>query len=775
MISFQSTSLDTRFIVDFVAEPIVEVVELAPIAPVEIVALVSPVDNDLEFESESDESDSSNDRIVRKKRVRKVGNSNSEIFGYIDAILSLLKITKLSDRRAYLDRNSNVVGDNLRNCIAAGLIVCDDIDDALENFRKDHHKKKVDREDDRWTHNRSSITVLLKQHNIMTAIAQTDREVSSFEKPVIRRLKKKKAVTVVQPIQQVLSYCGEDTIMMTKDRFYISHRGKTLGFFYQDPLYTPTINVYVRDVAPRFRTSLYDLSVHLYSVKDVGPQITRERMFIEKMVSKGQESEMLGYQTIYDWSGGEDDEATKHRWIININSRLMHMTASQVQLCLEKLYADEHNGLIFIPTSISDTQFLARWIKPFPGGVFCNPINRFPGYISALTEKQRDICQEIFDGQNPSCAAMLGCLCRREYRLAENDPRLWRTIHVCLGAKPGWHQYSDTCPSLTDVVDMNSIFERLYVVLGKFGQKYEITRTLQQQTRTVFELFLYETLVSVGGQRIIGLAINVPEKTPERDFQKYPSIVLNYLHQFDAESGSGYFIPRLIRIFNLEVLPDLADLQMHGISPMSIGPRKNVPWIYTGRENGYLRCDQTVIEKLQGTKFVSLWQDTLGLSNNINLSGDHSVGYGFLCSISQAEQANGITPKVWWHKACIDAKKNIDERVAKYGPKYGFTARHDCECCGEEMQQIELSEKGTFKKGSICEDRHPRNMIDSAGSINIAFGAGNYVARYSIPATNPPDQLVDIRNVSKMSFKRPEAPKEFPPTDYREFLQWERK
>lgn len=100
-----------------------------------------------------------------------------------------------------------------------------------------------------------------------------------------------------------------------------------------------------------------------------------------------------------------------------------------------------------------------------------------------------------------------------------------------------------------------------------------------------------------------------------------------------------------------------------------------------------------------------------------------------LCSISTKEREDGVTPKFWWHKACIDAKMNTDERLAKFGPKFGFTVRYDCECCHQEMQLVELDDQGRFVANSKCAGKRPPNMIEAAGKINLVAGAGNYVAR----------------------------------------------
>lgn len=56
---------------------------------------------------------------------------------------------------------------------------------------------------------------------------------------------------------------------------------------------------------------------------------------------------------------------------------------------------------------------------------------QYPGFISAMAPSQKPFFDATFDKQNPACAALGGCLCRREYRLAEKDPRMWRMIDVC--------------------------------------------------------------------------------------------------------------------------------------------------------------------------------------------------------------------------------------------------------------------------------------------------------------------------------------------------------
>jgi hypothetical protein len=39
---------------------------------------------------------------------------------------------------------------------------------------------------------------------------------------------------------------------------------------------------------------------------------------------------------------------------------------------------------------------------------------KYPGFISAMAPSQKAFFDEHFDQMNPACAALGGCLCRRE-------------------------------------------------------------------------------------------------------------------------------------------------------------------------------------------------------------------------------------------------------------------------------------------------------------------------------------------------------------------------
>ena len=43
----------------------------------------------------------------------------------------------------------------------------------------------------------------------------------------------------------------------------------------------------------------------------------------------------------------------------------------------------------------------------------------YPGFITAMAPAQKPFFDATFDEENPACAALGGCLCRREYVLSE--------------------------------------------------------------------------------------------------------------------------------------------------------------------------------------------------------------------------------------------------------------------------------------------------------------------------------------------------------------------
>lgn len=102
-------------------------------------------------------------------------------------------------------------------------------------------------------------------------------------------------------------------------------------------------------------------------------------------------------------------------------------------------------------------------------------------------------------------------------------------------------------------------------------------------------------------------------------------------------------------------------------------------------------CEPEVVDQLEKTKFANFWKDTLGLNDNMPLSGDHviklvvtgsvishcfkvSFSYGLLCSMSQVDRNrdHNVVPKFWWHRACIDAKKGLQDVICKFAPELKY-------------------------------------------------------------------------------------------------------
>lgn len=86
----------------------------------------------------------------------------------------------------------------------------------------------------------------------------------------------------------------------------------------------------------------------------------------------------------------------------------------------------------------------------------------------------------------------------------------------------------------------------------------------------------------------------------------------------------------------------------------------------------------------------------------MTLSGDHVIRYGLLCSMSQVERNRDhrSVPKFWWHRACINAKMQTNDYICKFGPKVNHAVRYDCQCCGQQMQLVELDDRGRFKSNT---------------------------------------------------------------------------
>lgn len=131
----------------------------------------------------------------------------------------------------------------------------------------------------------------------------------------------------------------------------------------------------------------------------------------------------------------------------------------------------------------------------------------------------------------------------------------------------------------------------------------------------------YETLIESDPQtRVIGLAISFNGRFED----EFVNLLSQYFQKAVVDMHSDYFIPRVVRLFNSSILPDTSQLQRAGCAD-SVGAIKNIAWCYLGRQNEYLRCENSVLHDLKKKMFAQLWCDSIGMNGNIKLSGDHSV------------------------------------------------------------------------------------------------------------------------------------------------------